>query len=248
MFASAPKFHDIPNGGGFNLNHSPQSSTSFTAATRTRARLAGFYDMVAPVYGFWSRFFESRAAQQAFQAARLSGGESVLEVAVGGGEFYSALARIPGLKRCVGVDLSAPMLARTRKRLAADGIGRRDLCRADAHSLPFDRAAFDILFNLYMLDLLLQEDVPGVLREFARVLKPGGRLIVLSMAEQAGMVNAIWMWLYRRSPVLVGGCRPLPVVQTLDSNGWKISLREQISQGGFRSELIVAQSPAEGGR
>jgi len=171
----------------------------------------------------------------------------VLEVAVGGGEFHSMLAKTAGLRRCVGVDLSAPMLARARKRLEAGGLGRRDLCRADALSLPFGRAAFDILFNLYMLDLLLEEDVPAVLKEFARVLKPGGRLVILSMAEQSPTVNAIWMWLYGRSPVLVGGCRPVPVAQTLASNGWKISLREQISQGGFRSELILAQLPAEGG-
>ena len=100
-------------------------------------------------------------------------------------------------------------------------------------SLPFDRAGFDILFNLYMLDLLLEEDVPGVLREFARVLKPGGRLIVLSMAEQARLVNAIWMGLYRCSPVMVGGCRPLPLAEMLAAGGWKIGQREQISQSGF---------------
>ena len=245
MFASAPKFHHIAISGGFNLNPSPQSSA---AAARLRGRLAGFYDTVAPVYGFWSRLFESRAGLRAYESARLSGDESVLEVALGGGEFYSALAKTPGLKRCVGVDFSAPMLARARRRLARSGVGRHNLCRGHALSLPFDRAAFDILFNLYMLDLLLDEDVSGVLREFARVLKPGGRLVVLSMVEQAPMVNAIWMGLYRCSPVIVGGCRPVPVAAMLESNGWKIGLRERISQCGFRSELIVAQSVAEGGR
>lgn len=140
------------------------------------------------------------------------------------------------------------MLHRTRRRLAARGIAQVNLCRADALYLPFGSAAFDILFNLYMVDLLLEEDVPAVLREFGRVLKPGGRLIVLSMAEQARIVNALWMGLYRCSPVLVGGCRPLPAAEMLASNGWRIDLRERISQSGFRSELIVAQAPAESGR
>jgi ubiquinone/menaquinone biosynthesis C-methylase UbiE len=99
-----------------------------------------------------------------------------------------------------------------------------------------------------MIDLLLEEDVPGVLREFARVLRPGGRLIVLSMAEQARVVNAIWMWLYRCSPVMTGGCRPAPVAGMLAANGWSVDLREVISQGGFRSELIVAQFAGEEGR
>lgn len=203
-------------------------------------RLARFYDTVAPLYGFWSGLFESRACSRAYEAAHLVGNESVLEVAVGGGEFHSMLAKNSGLKRCVGVDLSARMLHRARKRLAAKEI-RHDLCRADAFSLPFDRAVFDILFNLYMLDLLLEEDVPLVLQEFARVLEPGGRLIVLSMAEQVPLVNKSWLVLYHCSPVIVGGCRPLPVAEVLESNGWRIDLRERIAQCGFRSELIVAR-------
>lgn len=197
--------------------------------------------MAAPVYGFWSGLFESRAAGRAYRAASLSGGERVLEVAVGGGEFFAELARTPGVERCVGVDLSAPMLARARRSLVRGGVASADLCRADAVALPFGDAVFDILFNLYMMDLLLMEDVPAVLREFARVLAPGGRLIVLSMAQQMRLVNDVWMWLYRRSPVLTGGCRPLPVDGMLAQNGWEIKLRETISQCGFRSELMVAR-------
>lgn len=197
--------------------------------------------MVAPVYGFWSALFESRAARRAYRIADLCGNESLLEVAVGGGEFFAELAKTPRLKRCVGVDLSAPMLNRARRRLAAGGVASADLCRASALALPFGSAAFDILFNLYMMDLLLEEDVPAVLREFARVLRPGGRLILLIMSSQSEWVNAIWMWLYRLSPVMTGGCRPVPVAGMLGQNGWNINRREVISQSGFRSELIVAQ-------
>jgi ubiquinone/menaquinone biosynthesis C-methylase UbiE len=227
------------------LDDSPQSSGD---PNFIRARLAGFYDKVAPLYGFWSGLFESSAAWRAFEVAGLARDERVLEVAVGGGEFFAELRKTPGLGQCVGIDLSRPMLARARGRLEAAGIGCCNLCRANAVSLPFGDGTFDILFNLYMIDLLLEEDVPGVLREFARVLRPGGRLILLSMAMQTRLVNTIWMWLYRRSPVLVGGCRPVPVDGMLEQNGWKISLCEKISQGGFRSELIVAQFGAEAGQ
>ena len=149
---------------------------------------------MAPVYGFWSSLFESRAARRAYEAAHLAGGDRVLEIAVGGGEFFCALAKTAGLKRCVGVDLSTTMLSRARRRLASAGVDRPNLCRANALSLPFGSAAFDVLFNLYMMDLLMEGDVPAVLSEFARVLRPGGRLIVLSMAQQGRALNAIWTW------------------------------------------------------
>jgi ubiquinone/menaquinone biosynthesis C-methylase UbiE len=224
-----------------NNSHDCAGDTS-----RLRVQIHRFYDRVAPVYGFWSALFESRAAGRAYEVARLARSERVLEVAVGGGEFFVELAKTAGPERCMGVDLSAPMLARTQRRMKAGGVAQHNLCRASALSLPFAEAAFDILFNLYMIDLLLESDVPPVLREFARVLRPGGRLILVSMAEQSRVVNAIWTWLYRRSPVMTGGCRPVPVIGILDANGWRIDLREIIIQGGFRSELIVAQYSREG--
>lgn len=101
----------------------------------------------------------------------------MLEVAVGGGQFYSTLSKIAGLKRCVGADLSLQVLARTRKHLAAAGIGQSNLCRANALSLPYAGARFYILFNVYMMELLFEKDFPVVLREFARVLTPGGSSI-----------------------------------------------------------------------
>jgi ubiquinone/menaquinone biosynthesis C-methylase UbiE len=225
------------------LNNSSQKPA---ATDRIRSQLSRFYDVAAPVYGFWSALFESHAARRALEVAGLTRKDRVLEVAVGGGEFHSVLVKTAGPDRCVGVDLSTPMLARARSRLGAGGIVRGNLCRANAVSLPFVSGAFDVLFNLYMIDLLPDEDVPVVLQEFARVLRPGGRLIVLSMAQQVRVVNAIWMWLYRLSPVMTGGCRPVPVGEILVSNGWKINLRETVSQSGFRSELIVAQLVAEG--
>lgn len=66
------------------------------------------------------------------------------------------------------------------------------------------------------------------------------------MAGQAKIMNAIWMWLYRFSPVIVGGCRPVPLTRMLAADGWRIDLGEVISQCGFRSELVVATFAPEG--
>ncbi len=138
------------------------------------------------------------------------------------------------------------MLRTARRHLLRQGILRGALCRADALQIPFPAAAFDVLFNCYMLDLIAEADIPQALAEFGRVLKSSGRLILLSMARQPELLNSIWMWLYCRSPLLVGGCRPVPVSRALGTGGWKIERREMISQFSFRSELIIARPPVPG--
>jgi hypothetical protein len=49
------------------------------------------------------------------------------------------------------------------------------------------------------------------------------------------------MWLYAHLPGLVGGCRPVSLVEYLVNEEWRIDVRERISQLGFRSELILAR-------
>lgn len=204
------------------------------------------YTRLAPVYGLWSRLNKTRARARALEVSRLQNGESVLEVAVGTGAFLSSLAEIAGLKRLVGVDLAAGMVRRAHGLLKLRGVARAQLCRTDARRLPLANGAFDVLFNCYMLDLLPEDDIPEVLGEFRRVLKPSGRIVVLVMATQAKVLNAIWMGLYRISPSLVAGCRPIPLSDSLTSSGWHVDLREQISQSGFRSELFVARPSSRG--
>jgi demethylmenaquinone methyltransferase/2-methoxy-6-polyprenyl-1,4-benzoquinol methylase len=206
----------------------------------TPHRVERFYDTVAPLYGVWARLTESRAAQRALEVAALQPGESVLEVGMGTGDFFSRLSLAAKGGRCVGVDISAEMLRRARRRLQAD---RRAglLCRGDALQLPFPPASFDVIFSCYMLDLLPETDIPRALGEFLRVTKPQGRLVVTVMARQARGFDAIWMWVHRHAPALVGGCRPVALAPALAATGWRVELAEEISQSGFRSELFLAR-------
>ncbi len=217
-------------------------------ANLDRARLEKLYDRMAPFYGIWAKLFESKATQRAYERACLLEGDSVLEVAVGSGEFYLKLLGSKHLSRCVGVDQAPRMLARSRRRLKLERNGSYALCRADACRLPFREGTFDALFNFYMLDLFPDSAIQAATGEFRRVLKPSGRLIVLNMAVQGCILNPVWMWVYRHMPLVVGGCRPVPVAAVLAANGWKITWQEQVSQWGFRSDLIVAEVPAVAGQ
>ena len=98
----------------------------------------------------------------------------LLEVGVGTGVIAFAL-QARG-RDVVGVDLSVPMLARARDRLGARVV------QGDAQRLPFASASVDAAYCCWVLHLVA--DVGAVLAEVARVLRPGGRFVVLPSASQ----------------------------------------------------------------
>jgi ubiquinone/menaquinone biosynthesis C-methylase UbiE len=122
------------------------------------------------------------ARTQALAAAALSGcpeGGELLDVACGFGRHAVPLAAA-GF-RVTGVDRSASLLAEARRR-AGDGADGPRLVQADYRELPFADASFDAALNLYTsLGYLGDEDDTRVLGEIARVLRPGGRLVIETM-------------------------------------------------------------------
>lgn len=167
--------------------------------------------------------------------------ENLLEVAVGTGTEFATLSAEPGRNLCVGVDLSAGMLKLTRRRIRRASGGRGLLCLADACALPFRAESFDCLLSCYMLDLLPGSNIPVVLREFHRVLRREGLLVLVVMGEQSPVVQQAWMTLFRHIPALVGGCRPIQAADWLRTLGWEIECQEQITQSGFRSAVLAAR-------
>lgn len=100
-------------------------------------------------------------------------GRDVLDVGCGDGALAVALARQGG--RVVAVDPSAAMIAGARRR-AEEGGANILLCRAEAERLPFGSARFDRLVAITVLCFI--EDAAPSFAEMARVLRPGGRLVI----------------------------------------------------------------------
>ncbi len=146
-------------------------------------KVAGIYDRVAPLYEIWARLTESRARRRVLELALSEPADDILEVATGTGVQLVNLASGNPHAHTVGVELSDRMLASTRARLRSAGLDRVGLLPADARRLPFSDNTFELLVNSYMLDLLPREEIPRVLREFSRVLKPGGRLLLSNMTK-----------------------------------------------------------------
>jgi ubiquinone/menaquinone biosynthesis C-methylase UbiE len=121
---------------------------------------------------------EGDAEAQALGAARLAGcpeGGDLLDVPCGFGRHAVALARAG--YRVVGVDRSQALLAEARRRTGEEEWPK--LMEADYRELPFADESFDAAINLFTsLGYLGDEEDTRALAEIARVLRPGGRLVV----------------------------------------------------------------------
>jgi demethylmenaquinone methyltransferase/2-methoxy-6-polyprenyl-1,4-benzoquinol methylase len=156
-------------------------------------------------------FFQDPRWRRALVAAVMAEPEQrVLDVATGTGLVARALVE---RYRCrvVGLDQSAPMLARARAKLAADAAlaERVELVEGEAEALPFAAAEFDHLTFTYLLRYV--DDPAATLRELARVVRPGGRVACLEFCAPGGA----WLWPWR-AYTRVG----LPALGRLASRQW----------------------------
>ena len=138
-------------------------------------RVAGRYDLMNDLMSFglhrlWKAFTVS--------LARIRPGERVLDVASGSGDLARAFAE-RGAEVWMS-DLNGPMLARGRDRMLDRGRAVPAI-RCDAERLPFGDARFDCVTVGFGLRNMTHKD--AALAEMARVLKPGGRLLVLEFSR-----------------------------------------------------------------
>jgi demethylmenaquinone methyltransferase / 2-methoxy-6-polyprenyl-1,4-benzoquinol methylase len=138
-------------------------------------RVAARYDLMNDLMSFglhrlWKAF--------AVSVARIRPGERVLDVASGSGDLARAFAA-RGALVCMS-DINGPMLARGRDRLLDAGC-MIPAVRCDAERLPFASASFDCVSVGFGLRNMTRKD--AALAEMARVLKPGGRLLVLEFSR-----------------------------------------------------------------
>jgi ubiquinone/menaquinone biosynthesis C-methylase UbiE len=213
-------------------------------AKRPPEEIPRLYSRLAPVYELWARLAESTPRRRVLKLASPEPGEDVLEVATGTGVQLVNLARRNPHGHTVGVELADGMLRRTRARLRSVGLDQVELLPGDARDLPFSDASFDLVVNSYMLDLLPRDDIPRVLAEFRRVLKPDGRLVLSNMTKGEARHHRIWDALYARGLNLTANCRGVLAAPVLAELGFSEIRREYVTKMLFPTEIVTARKPA----
>jgi ubiquinone/menaquinone biosynthesis C-methylase UbiE len=168
--------------------------------------------------------------------AHVMPGEAVLDVGCGTGSLAIAASRHIGSAGTVnGIDASPEMLARAEKKARKAG-AKISFTQAAAQALPFGNACFDLVLSTVMLHHLPRKARELCAGEMKRVLKPGGRVLVVDFAASAPVKNGLLGHFYRHGHVNLGD-----IVAILEGAGLKI-----VERGGvnFRNlEFVLATLP-----
>ena len=165
------------------MTHLSPAELDKQTITKAYARWAPVYDLV------FGAVFE-RGRHAAIAAAERIGGR-ILEVGVGTGLSLPDYA--PDCRLC-GIDISEPMLRKAQERVAELKLANVEgLWVMDAEHLSFPDGAFDVIVAQYVITTVPNPE--ATLDEFARVLKPGGEIVLVSrVGAEAGLRRALEHW------------------------------------------------------
>jgi demethylmenaquinone methyltransferase/2-methoxy-6-polyprenyl-1,4-benzoquinol methylase len=164
--------------------------------TQKAQRVRGVFDSVAGKYDLMNDLM-SMGMHRAWKAyavavANVRAGDRVLDIAGGTGDLAKAFARKVGARgTVVHTDINEAMLRQGRNRLLDDGLVLPTaIC--DAEGLPFPGESFDLVSVAFGLRNMTHKE--RALAEMNRVLRPGGRLLVLEFSKVAQPLSRAYDW------------------------------------------------------
>ncbi len=192
----------------------------------------------------WQAFYEDRAIARLLANAELERAESVFELGCGTGRVgQHLLGRLNPTASYRGVDLSPVMVELATSRLAPWPERAKVVLVDGSLPLPAADRSVDRFMSTFVFDLLAGDLALTVLADARRMLAPHGLLCLASLAPGVSrgerVVSRAWMGLWRQSPWLVGGCRPISLVSLL-GDGWQAHHRSLVRAWGLVTEVVVA--------
>lgn len=221
----------------------PPLAKYYPGESQRRGFITGLFDRTAPHYDWINRVMSLgsgvRYRRDALRRAGLAPGHRLLDVAIGTGLVARAAGDILGDKaRITGVDLSMGMLAEARRTLPIT------LVQGVAERLPLADACADFVTMGYALRHVT--DLESTFREYLRVLRPGGSLLILELTRPAPgsatyrftrfYLHTVVPWLARLGP---GGCESQTLMEyfwdTVDNCVPPATILEALAGSGFTS-------------
>jgi demethylmenaquinone methyltransferase/2-methoxy-6-polyprenyl-1,4-benzoquinol methylase len=214
--------------------------TETTTVARDPAAIVRLYSRVAPAYELWGRLADSRVRTRVRELIRESGGGTVLEVGCGTGAVLADLARDNPGGRTIGIDMAPGMIAAARRRIERDGLANAEAGPGDATRLELEDGSVDALTSSYVLDILPHESILAALREFRRVLRPGGRVVLVNVTPGERRRHRLPELLYGSKLPFTSNCRGIHAAPLLSELGFHPVKRSYVSQLSLPSEVVCA--------
>lgn len=173
------------------------------------AAIAGKYDLNNRVHSLWR---DQAWRRHAVKSAAVKPGDVVIDVACGTGDLTELFAASPA-SRVIGVDFTPEMLAVAKlklDRVVPENGEKVTYIEGDAQALPFEEASADVISIAFGIRNVAEPE--RAIREFARILKPGGRLVILefdrpTFAPMRWLNDVYCGWVMPRTATLISGDR-----------------------------------------
>jgi demethylmenaquinone methyltransferase/2-methoxy-6-polyprenyl-1,4-benzoquinol methylase len=205
---------------------------------------ASTYDALSRWYDLLANASEGPHRRLGLRMLDVQPGETALELGYGTGHALVELSRTVGPKgRVVGVDLSQGMAQEASMRLRrADLVAPVTTVIGDAARPPLRSNCVDVVFMSFTLELFPDETMDLVLRQCRRVLRPEGRLGVVSLAksEDPDLPERLYTWVHRRMPKWVD-CRPILLACRLEDAGFRVEQVAERKMWGLPVTVAVAR-------
>jgi ubiquinone/menaquinone biosynthesis C-methylase UbiE len=211
---------------------------------RSKEEAKDSYNRMSKWYDVMAGESEKKYKDIGLQFLSVQPGETVLEIGFGTGKTLVPLARAVGdTGKVYGLDLSEGMLAMAGERLRKAGLAERaELKVGDAVALPFPDKSLEAVFLCFTLELFDTPEIPTVLKECRRVLRPGGRLCVVAMSKKGkpNLMTRLYDWSHDKIPNYVD-CRPIYVQESMEAAGLKTEEALVLLMWGLPVEMVLAK-------
>jgi ubiquinone/menaquinone biosynthesis C-methylase UbiE len=206
-------------------DRSSDNTCDIARVLQTKSETKAFYNKIAGVYDLLAEHSEQPMREVALAMLAPAPGEHLLEIGFGTGHVLVKLAQAVGpAGKVFGIDISENMLAQAKELLERENLTDRVvLACGDAEDLPYPGDSLDGIFMCFTLELFDTPDIPRVLAQCKRVLRPGGRIVVAAVSKEGerGLVLRAFEWTHRHFPNLLD-CRPIHARQALEAEGFSI--------------------------
>jgi demethylmenaquinone methyltransferase/2-methoxy-6-polyprenyl-1,4-benzoquinol methylase len=213
---------------------------------QTKRETKAFYNKIAHVYDLLAEHSERAVREAGVKMLAPRSGEHLLEIGFGTGRVLVELAKAVGATgRVLGLDIAENMLAQTKDLVEREGVADHvSLDCGDAEDPPYPSDSVDGIFMCFTLELFDTPEIPRVLAQCKRVMRPGGRIVVVAVSKEGkqGLIIRAFEWTHRHFPNLMD-CRPIYARRAVEAAGFVVE-ESTIESMWVPVEVVRARKPS----